>query len=166
MRYQPHPFEKWQKQNQEPYSIARNAVMNQRNGWDSAPAAIHGTALWRNRSESLPEKAEPRNAPRDFPPRGSVLPSCRKFPWIRKSAFLRESENWIGCWAAEWCPVLWVLVGEIRASGKPTLLLQICRLLAESGKKVLYISGEESLQQIKMRAQRIGQFPRYPAALM
>ena len=51
-----------------------------------------------------------------------------------------------------------VLVGGDPGIGKSTLLLQMCRLLAESGKKVLYISGEESLQQIKMRAQRIGQF--------
>ena len=34
----------------------------------------------------------------------------------------------------------------------------MCRLLSEKEKKVLYISGEESLQQIKMRAQRIGNF--------
>ena len=51
-----------------------------------------------------------------------------------------------------------VLVGGDPGIGKSTLLLQMCRLLAESGKKVLYISGEESLQQIKMRAQRIGEF--------
>ena len=51
-----------------------------------------------------------------------------------------------------------VLVGGDPGIGKSTLLLQMCRLLAESGKKVLYISGEESLQQIKIRAERIGTF--------
>ncbi len=50
-----------------------------------------------------------------------------------------------------------VLVGGDPGIGKSTLLLQVCRNLAES-KEVLYISGEESLQQIKMRAQRIGTF--------
>ena len=40
--------------------------------------------------------------------------------------------------------------------GKSTLLLQVCRNLSMAGKKVLYISGEESLKQIKMRANRIG----------
>lgn len=39
--------------------------------------------------------------------------------------------------------------------GKSTLLLQICLLLAGKGKKVLYVSGEESVEQIKMRADRI-----------
>ena len=41
--------------------------------------------------------------------------------------------------------------------GKSTLLLQVCRNLAET-KTVYYISGEESLQQIKMRANRLGDF--------
>ncbi len=42
--------------------------------------------------------------------------------------------------------------------GKSTLLLQMCRNLSKAGTKVLYVSGEESLRQIKMRAQRIGGF--------
>ena len=50
------------------------------------------------------------------------------------------------------------LVGGDPGIGKSTLLLQMCRLLALDGKKVLYISGEESLKQIKMRASRIGTF--------
>ena len=40
--------------------------------------------------------------------------------------------------------------------GKSTLLLQMCRNLANRGEKVLYVSGEESLAQIKLRALRIG----------
>jgi len=51
-----------------------------------------------------------------------------------------------------------VLVGGDPGIGKSTLLLQVCRLLSERGKRVLYVSGEESLRQIKMRAQRIGPF--------
>ncbi len=49
-----------------------------------------------------------------------------------------------------------VLVGGDPGIGKSTLLLQVCRNLAIGQKKVLYISGEESLGQIKMRAERIG----------
>ncbi len=51
-----------------------------------------------------------------------------------------------------------VLVGGDPGIGKSTLLLQVCRNLAENGKNVLYISGEESLRQIKLRANRIGNF--------
>ncbi len=49
-----------------------------------------------------------------------------------------------------------VLVGGDPGIGKSTLLLQVCRNLAADGHKVLYISGEESLKQIKLRANRIG----------
>ncbi len=52
-----------------------------------------------------------------------------------------------------------VLVGGDPGIGKSTLLLQVCRNLTAGGEKVLYISGEESLQQIKMRADRVGEFP-------
>ena len=51
-----------------------------------------------------------------------------------------------------------VLVGGDPGIGKSTLLLQVCRNLAMSGNSVLYISGEESLLQIKLRAARIGEF--------
>ncbi|MBQ7954185.1 MAG: DNA repair protein RadA [Lachnospiraceae bacterium] len=50
------------------------------------------------------------------------------------------------------------LVGGDPGIGKSTLLLQTCRKLSLSGHKVLYISGEESLKQIKLRADRIGHF--------
>lgn len=50
-----------------------------------------------------------------------------------------------------------VLVGGDPGIGKSTLLLQLALNLADAGKKVLYISGEESLRQIRLRADRIGQ---------
>ena len=50
------------------------------------------------------------------------------------------------------------LVGGDPGIGKSTLLLQVCRHMASDGRKVLYISGEESLRQIKIRANRLGQF--------
>jgi len=51
-----------------------------------------------------------------------------------------------------------VLVGGDPGIGKSTLLLQMCRVLTEQSIGVLYISGEESLQQIKMRSDRLGEF--------
>lgn len=51
-----------------------------------------------------------------------------------------------------------VLVGGDPGIGKSTLLLQVCRNLSAQGQSVLYVSGEESLQQIKIRAERIGTF--------
>jgi DNA repair protein RadA/Sms len=49
-----------------------------------------------------------------------------------------------------------VLVGGDPGIGKSTLLLQMMSRLASNGSKVLYISGEESLQQTRMRADRLG----------
>ena len=51
-----------------------------------------------------------------------------------------------------------VLVGGDPGIGKSTILLQVCKNLAASGISTLYVSGEESLKQIKMRAARIGTF--------
>ena len=51
-----------------------------------------------------------------------------------------------------------ILVGGDPGIGKSTLLLQVCRNMSNNGKKILYISGEESLKQIKLRANRMGQF--------
>ncbi len=50
------------------------------------------------------------------------------------------------------------LVGGDPGIGKSTLLLQTCRLMGNAGEKILYVSGEESLKQIKIRALRIGDF--------
>ncbi len=48
-----------------------------------------------------------------------------------------------------------VLVGGDPGIGKSTLLLQLCENIGSRGRKVLYVSGEESVQQIKLRAKRL-----------
>ena len=49
-----------------------------------------------------------------------------------------------------------ILVGGDPGIGKSTLLLQACREIVSQGLKVIYITGEESKGQIKMRAERLG----------
>jgi DNA repair protein RadA/Sms len=49
-----------------------------------------------------------------------------------------------------------VLVGGDPGIGKSTLLLQAAAALAEQGKRVVYVSGEEAVAQIRLRAQRLG----------
>lgn len=49
-----------------------------------------------------------------------------------------------------------VLLGGDPGIGKSTLLLQVAQFLASQGKRVLYVSGEESARQIRMRAKRLG----------
>ena len=49
-----------------------------------------------------------------------------------------------------------ILVGGDPGIGKSTLLLQMCKKLSDKHQKVLYVSGEESASQIKMRGERLG----------
>ncbi len=52
-----------------------------------------------------------------------------------------------------------LLVGGDPGIGKSTLLLQLAMALAREGRKLLYVSGEESEQQIRLRARRLGEVP-------
>jgi DNA repair protein RadA/Sms len=49
-----------------------------------------------------------------------------------------------------------VLIGGEPGIGKSTLLLQVSKSLAQEGESVLYVSGEESLEQVKLRGDRLG----------
>ena len=49
-----------------------------------------------------------------------------------------------------------VLVGGDPGIGKSTIILQVAKHLAEQNMKVLYVSGEESAEQLRMRAERLG----------
>ncbi|HIO59391.1 MAG TPA: DNA repair protein RadA, partial [Flavobacteriales bacterium] len=49
-----------------------------------------------------------------------------------------------------------ILLGGEPGIGKSTLMLQVAMMVSGSGAKVLYVSGEESPEQVRMRAQRIG----------
>jgi energy-coupling factor transporter ATP-binding protein EcfA2 len=52
-----------------------------------------------------------------------------------------------------------ILVGGDPGIGKSTLMLQLSRALASRGKKVLYVAGEESAPQVRLRAARLGEIP-------
>ncbi len=53
-------------------------------------------------------------------------------------------------------PASAVLVGGDPGIGKSTLMLQAAATLARAGRRVMYISGEESIDQVRLRAQRLG----------
>ena len=74
---------------------------------------------------------------------------------IRFSTGMGELDRVLGGGAVEGSLVL---VGGAPGIGKSTLLLQICNSLC-AGRKVLYVSGEESERQLKLRAERLGVSP-------
>lgn len=73
----------------------------------------------------------------------------------RISTYIQELDRVLGGGIV---PGSLTLVGGDPGIGKSTLLLQVCQKIAANHKKVLYISGEESLKQIKLRANRMGDF--------
>ena len=55
-----------------------------------------------------------------------------------------------------------VLLGGEPGIGKSTLMLQVALQIGQKGAKVLYISGEESAEQVRMRANRLGNIAPHP----
>jgi len=93
-----------------------------------------------------------------------ALPGTKKASWLREvsmeeqgriSSGMNELDRVLGGGIV---PGSLILVGGDPGIGKSTILLQVCKNLAESGTRVLYISGEESLQQIRLRSLRLGEF--------
>src|SRR4029077_6729123 len=74
----------------------------------------------------------------------------------RTSTGMRELDRVLGGGIV---PGSLLLVGGDPGIGKSTLLLQLARTCAAAGRKVLYVSGEESEQQIRLRASRLGDVP-------
>ena len=75
---------------------------------------------------------------------------------MKRNGSLPGSLKWTGSWAAGIVGGSAVLVGGDPGIGKSTLLLQLFQHMAANGRKVLYVSGEESAKQIKLRGKRIG----------
>ena len=101
------------------------------------------------------EKAAPAPAP------GAALRSSRPakvdaasvVPPERTKTGIEELDRVLG---GGWVPGGVFLIGGKPGIGKSTLLLQACGAMCASGRRVLYISGEESQSQVAMRARRLG----------
>ncbi len=74
----------------------------------------------------------------------------------RTSTGMRELDRVLGGGIV---PGSLLLVGGDPGIGKSTLLLQLARAIAAEGRRVLYVSGEESEQQVRLRASRLGEVP-------
>ena len=111
-----------------------------RRGWSGSGASRAGTAGTGVTGRSIPVRL------RDIP----------KTDRARFSTGLSELDRVLGGGAVEGSLVL---VGGDPGIGKSTILLQTSCHIAAEGRSVLYISGEESLSQIAMRADRVGRAP-------
>ncbi|MBI2934089.1 MAG: DNA repair protein RadA, partial [Chloroflexi bacterium] len=94
-----------------------------------------------------------RSAPRSSANRAIELPSVPLEVTRRISLSFRELDRVLG---GGLVPGSLVLIAGDPGIGKSTLLLQVCGRVAQDAGKVLYVSGEESVQQLKLRADRLG----------
>ena len=115
-----------------------------------------GCREWNTFVEETVEKKSAARAPREKAAAGPVcLSSIDTKEEDRISTGMEELNRVLGGGIVRGSLVL---VGGDPGIGKSTLLLQVCQKLAAEKHEVLYISGEESLKQIKLRAARIGSF--------
>ena len=116
-----------------------------------------GCGAWNTLEETVQTAAAPVKAAKQRPGTGAVAMLLKDIPedaTLRISTGISELDRVLGGGIVRGSLVL---VGGDPGIGKSTLLLQMCREISREH-KVLYISGEESLQQIKGRADRLGRF--------
>lgn len=118
-----------------------------------------GCGAWNTLEETLPamqDKTGPAKTPKQRPGTGAVAMLLKDIPedvTLRTSTGISELDRVLGGGIVEGGLML---IGGDPGIGKSTLLLQVCAHLCEGGKRVLYVSGEESAKQIKLRARRLG----------
>ena len=98
----------------------------------------------------------PGDAKRDQPPEPRPLMEVASEGFRRTESGLPELDRALGGGIV---PGALVLVGGDPGIGKSTLLLQLASSLAASGRRVLVVSGEESEEQVRLRAARLGPIP-------
>ena len=84
--------------------------------------------------------------------RPELLKDVKLNAQIRLSSNIKEFDVTLGGGIV---PGMVVLIGGEPGIGKSTLMLQVANKIAEMGKKVLYVTGEESKEQIKLRSKRL-----------
>ena len=118
-----------------------------------------GCGAWNTMEEAtrfIAPAAAGKSAPKQLPGTGAAAMLLKDIPedvTVRTSTGVSELDRVLGGGIVEGALML---IGGDPGVGKSTLLLQVCANLARSGKRVLYISGEESAKQIKLRANRLG----------
>ncbi|MBR1684901.1 MAG: DNA repair protein RadA [Clostridia bacterium] len=114
---------------------------------------------WNTMEETLAAAAPDKSVQKTIkqrPGNGSAVMKLNDIPedtTIRTSTGISELDRVLGGGIVEGGLML---LGGDPGIGKSTLLIQVCANLCKTGLKVLYVSGEESARQIKLRANRLG----------
>ncbi len=118
-----------------------------------------GCGAWNTMEEAtrfIAPAAGAKTSPKQRPGTGAAAMLLKDIPedvTVRTTTGVSELDRVLGGGIVEGALML---IGGDPGVGKSTLLLQVCANLARAGKRVLYISGEESAKQIKLRANRLG----------
>lgn len=111
-----------------------------------------GCGAWNSMVEQMVSKAAPSHHPRRENTKPIPLVSVRTENISRIPTGSRELDRVLG---GGLVPGSVVLVGGDPGIGKSTLLLAVGNAIAAAGRRVIYASGEESMEQLKMRAERL-----------
>ena len=111
-----------------------------------------GCGQWNTMVEEVEDKAEKSDVINSFTSKPLKLTDIEITDEERYTTSIEELDRVLGGGIVKGSLIL---VGGDPGIGKSTLLLQVSRNLALNGKKVLYVSGEESQKQIKIRADRL-----------
>lgn len=103
-------------------------------------------------SEEIVEKTNTKTITQSCTNKALDLDSIAPIDEVRTKTKINELDRVLGGGIVQGSLTL---VGGDPGIGKSTLLLQICQAIGEANKKILYVSGEESAQQIKLRANRL-----------
>lgn len=114
-----------------------------------------GCGVWGSMEEEAPialtKEGRPAAVKPASPLRGLDVEEQKRIP-----SGIEELDRVLG---GGWVPGGTALLGGEPGVGKSTLLLQVCAQMARLGKKVLYLSGEESSGQLALRGRRLGLMP-------
>ena len=117
-----------------------------------------GCGAWNTLEESAPAPSATGTVKpsKQRPGTGAVAMLLKDIPedvTVRMSTGISELDRVLGGGIVEGGLML---IGGDPGIGKSTLLLQVCAHLCAGGRRVLYVSGEESAKQLKLRARRLG----------
>ncbi|MCF8084820.1 MAG: DNA repair protein RadA [Deltaproteobacteria bacterium] len=111
-----------------------------------------GCGEWNRMVEETQRPVQPGGSRASFMSRPEAITHISMAPEMRLTSGVTEFDRTLG---GGLVPGSLVLIGGDPGIGKSTLVLQILARLADRGTRALYLSGEESAQQIKLRAQRL-----------